>query len=260
MRVNINIGMQNHLLKVQHSNNQNLSQKQPITKNGDLLEQKDTVSISPLGKAKSLVESLMKQKQKIIESKNEIVSRTLEKGGNIDSIKSQLESFEEQLKNIDEQIAQTMTEQIKKQNEEQKKIENKKTKTEEEVQTEWLNSIVSLSSSLTQAKVVSAVKTKADGEAKVLETEIKIDESRGGASVIKKERLADLKKQSENLTTQIHENLIRVNGKISDINDNQVVESKESKTTKDNKVATEIKHSTEFSDIDGTVDKTDKTN
>lgn len=102
MRVNLNIGMQNNFLNVYHINNQDLSQKQSIIKNSDLREQKDTVSISPLGKTKSLVESLMKQKQKIIESKNQLIGRTLEKGGNIDSIKSQIESLEEELKTVDE--------------------------------------------------------------------------------------------------------------------------------------------------------------
>lgn len=260
MRVNMNIGMQTNLLKVSHINNQNLGQKQPIINNNDLREQKDTVSISPLGKAKSLVGSLMKQKQKIIESKNELVGRTLEKGGNIDSIKSQLESFEEQLKNIDEQITQTMTEQIKQQNEEQKKMEYQKPKTEEEVQTEHFNSIINLSSSLAKAQVVSSVKTKSDGEARILESEIKLDESRGGASTAKKERLADLKKQSTKLTTQINENLIKVSEEIKDSNDNRLVESERAETTKDNKLNAEIKHSKELNVIDNTVDKAGKTN
>lgn len=260
MRVNMNMGMKNNLLNVHHINNQNLSQKQPIIKNSDLRDQKDTVSISPLGKTKSLVESLMKQKQKIIESKNELVSRTLEKGANIDSIKSQLESLEEQLENIDEQISQTMAEQIKQQNEEQKRMEYKNPKTEEEIQTERFNSIVNLSSSLAKAQVVSAVKTKSDGEARILETEIKLDESRGGASVIKKERLADLKKQSTNLTTQINENLVKVSEEIKDSNDNQLVESTKPETTKNNKLNAEIKYSTELNVIDNTVAKADKTN
>lgn len=260
MHVNINIGMQNNHLNIRNINNGDLNQKQSIIKNSDLREQKDTVSISRLGKANSLVELLMKQKQKIIESKNELVGRTLEEGGNIGSIKSQLESFEEQLKNINEQIAQTMAEQIKQQNEEQKKMEYKKPKTEEEVQTEHFNSIVNLSLSLDKTQVVSAVKTKTDGEARILETEIKLDESRGKASRIKKERLADLKKQSANLTTQINENLIKMNEEMKDRNDNRLVESTKPETTKDNKSNAEIKYSTESNVTDGTVAKADKTN
>lgn len=257
MRVNMNIGMQNNLLNV-HNINQGLNQKQPIIKNGGLQERKDTVSISLLGKAKSLTESLMKQKQKIIESKNELIGRTLEKGANMNSIKSQLESFEEQIKNIDEQIAQTIAEQIKQQTEDQKKMAYKKLKTEEEVQTERLNSIISLSSSLSQARVVSSVKTKVGGESRVLEMEIKLDESRGGVSTSKKERLADLQKQSANLTTQINESLIKVSEEIKDSNDNQLVEPENRETTKSNKLNTEIKYNTEPNIVDNTVAKADK--
>lgn len=246
MRVNMNSGMQNSLLNVRHIN-QGLNQNNFAIKNSGLQERKDTVSISPLGKTKSLIESLMKQKQKIIESKNELIGRTLENGGNIDSVKSQLESFEEQLKNIDEQIAQTMAEQLKQQDEDLKKMAYKKPKTEEEIQTERLNSIVSLSSSLSQAQVASSVKTKVDGESRILETEIKLDESRGGVSTSKKERLADLQKQLANLTTQINEGLIEVSEEIRESNDNQLVKPQNSETTKNSELNTGTEHRTESS-------------
>src|SRR5699024_9586970 len=121
MRANMNIVMQNNFLNVGHIN-QDLNQNNFAIKNSEQQERKDTVFISSLGKADSLIESLMKQKQNIIEMKNKLVGRTLEKGENIDSIKSELECFEEQLKNIDEQIAQTMAEPSKRQAESQKKI------------------------------------------------------------------------------------------------------------------------------------------
>lgn len=232
MRVNMNIDMKNSFLNVNRIS-QGLNQKNPTIKDNGTQELKDTVSISPLGKAKSLVESLMKQKQNIIESKNDLIGRTLEKGENIDSIKSQLEDFDEQIKNIDEQIAQTISKQLKQQTEEQKKVKDKKAKTEEEVQNERLNSIVSLSSGLSQAKTVYSVKNKVDGESRVLKMEIKLDESRGKATIPKKQRLSDLQKQSDNLTTQINEKLNELNEKVEDNNDNRLVEAENSKANKD---------------------------
>lgn len=241
MHVNMNIGMKNYLLNVNHINSQGLDQKQLIIKNSELQEQKDSVTISPLGKTKGIIESLMKQKQRINESKSELIGRTLEKGDNIESIKSQLESFEEQIETIDEQIAQTLAEEIKEENEEQKKMayKNKKPKTDEEVQAERLNSIVDLSSSLNQAQVVSSVKTNMDGEARVLEIEIKLDESRGGASDLKKERLADLEKQSANLSTDINEIFNNVSEEIKDNSDNESVNPENTETTKEKKSKSE---------------------
>ncbi|MBU5675314.1 hypothetical protein KQI88_02655 [Alkaliphilus sp. MSJ-5] len=258
MRVNMNIGMQNNFFNVRHIN-QGLNQNNFAIKNSEQQERKDTVSISSLGKASSLIESLIKQKQNITEMKNELIGTTLEKGGNMDSIKSQLECFEKQLKNIDEQIAQTMAEQSKRQAESQKEIAYKKPKTEEEIQTERLNSIVSLSSSLSQAQVVSSAKTKVDGESRILEMEIKLDESRGGASASKKERLADLQKQSANLTTQINKDLIEASEEIKDSNDNQLVKPENFETIKNSGLNTETKHKTESSITDNVGDKVNDT-
>lgn len=245
MRVNMNIGMQNNFLNA-HPINQGLNENNFTIKDSEQQELKDTVFISPLGKARSLIESLTKQKQNIIESKNELIGKTLEKGGTIDSIKSQLECFDEQLKTIDEQIAQTVAEQLKQQAEKQKEIAYKKPKTEEEVETEHLSSILSLSSSLNQAEVVSSMKSKVDGESRVLKMEIKLDESRrGGASAFKKEHLVDLQKQSVDLATKINENLTEVSEEIKNGNDNEAIKPKNSET----------KHKSESTDSDNIVHK-----
>lgn len=238
MRVNMNIGMGNNILNVRNIN-QSLNDNKYFIKNIESSSQEDTVSISPLGKAKSLIQFLMKQKQKIYESKDELITKTLEEGRNIDSIELQLKHFEEQLKDIDEQITQTMSEEITKALEEKskQKDENFKNmmyenpKTEEEIQTERLNSIVSLSSNLNQAQALSSNKTKLDGESRILEIEIKLDESRGGASKYKKERLDKLQKQSKNLNTKINKEFIKLNEEIKDNNDYQA-KIENSETTK----------------------------
>lgn len=253
MRVNMNIGMQNKILIVRDLK-QGLNQNDFAIKNNEQQEQKDTVSISPLGKANNLIESLMKQKQNIIKRKNELIGTVIEKGRSMDNIKSQLECFEEQLKNIDEQITQAMAEQFKQQNESKIEIEYKKPKTEEEIQTERLNSIVNMSSSIRQEQVVSSVKTKVDGESRVLEMEVKLDESRSGASASKKERLADLQKQSANLTTQINKDLIEVSEEIND--NNQLVKPE---TIKNGELNTETKHKTEYNIEDNIEDNINNT-
>lgn len=261
MRVNMNIAMQKNFLNAS-SINRGLNVNNFALNNSEqqeVKEGKDTVSISPLGKAKDLIESLRKQKEKIIENKNELISRTLEKGGSMDSIKAKLETFEDQIKNIDNQVAQIMAEQLKQQAEEQKKVAYKKPKTEEEMETERLHSMVSMSSGLSQAKVVSSVKTKMDGESKVLGMEIKLDASRGRVGNSKREALADVQNRSANLISKIGENLGKVHEEIKDSNDNELIEPEYSETTKKNSLNTEIKNKKERDKEDKTDDKDNNT-
>lgn len=262
MRKDMNIAMHNNLLNASTINHGfhelNFAVKGNEEQKG--IERKDTVSISPLGKAKSLIESLVKQKEKIMENKNELISRTLENGGNMDSIKTKLEAFEEQVQNIDNQIAQITSDQLKQQAEEQKKVAYKKPKTEEEIQTERLHSMASMSSSLDQAKVVSSVKTKVDGESKVLEIEIKLDGSRRGASKSKFERLADLNNKSSDLSLQVGENLGKVYEKIKDVNDHSLTAPEYSETIKNKDLDSEIKDKKVGNSEDQTDDKDNKMN
>lgn len=233
MRVNINNGMQSNFLAIRH-NNQGFNKNNFVIKNSEQQEQKDTVSISPLGKANSLIESLIKHKQNITENKNELIGKTLEKGEDMDSIKSQLECFEEQLRNIDVQIAQITSEQLVQQAESQKEIAYKKPKAEEEAKNERLNSIVNLASNISQVQAVSSLKNKVDGESSVLKMEAKLDGSRGRVAATKKERIVDLQKQSANMSTRIKEELIEVSEKISEINDYDLNEPEKAETAEIN--------------------------
>jgi hypothetical protein len=249
MRINPNIGMQNGFLNV-YRINQDLNQNSYALKNNQQHERKDTLSISPLRKTNSFIESLMKQKQDVIERKNELIGNTLEKGRDMDSIKSQLESYEEQLKTIDERIAQIMAEQAKQQAEKQKETKNAKPKTEEEIpaETERLNSIISLSPPPKQAQVISSVKTKVDGDARVLKSEIELDKARAGSSPSAKEfiankdtRLTEMQKLSANLTVQIGDKLVEVNEEIKKNGNNQTVKLEKPNTTENSALIVEAK-------------------
>lgn len=260
MGTNLNLTIKNNFLNASPIN-QGLYEKNFAIKGSKEQGGKDTdsMSISPLGKAKSLIESLTKQKEKIIENRSELIGKTLEKGGSIDSIKARLETFEEQIKNIDTQIAQITSEQLKQQAEEQKKVAYKKPKTEDEVETERLHSMVNMSSSLDQAKVVSSVKTKVEGESRVLGIEIKLDASRSGVHKSKYERLAELQNKSSELTAKIGENLSGVYEEIKNNNESQVTEAEYSKTTKNHESDEEIKDKKERDIADKTENKDDKT-
>lgn len=219
MYVNLNIGSENNFSNV-YRTNQTQSTDGAQAKNSMRSEQKDSVRISPMGRKNSMIESLMKQKQSIMEQKEKLKSNTLEKGGTLDGIKSQLESFDEQIKNIDQQIAKSMAEQSKKQEEEKRMDIYSKPKTKEEVDNERLTNIVNNSSDLRQAKVISSVKKKVDAESRILKAEIKTG---NGPIESKKAQVKELDQQSANLASQVSEKLIKLAENITKNSQSQVI-------------------------------------
>lgn len=219
MYINLNIGRENNFPNV-YRTNQTQSTDGVETKNSMKSEQKDSVRISPMGRKNSMIESFMKQKQNIMEQREKLKSNTLEKGGTLDSIKNQLESFDEQIKNIDQQIAKSMAEQSKKQEEEKRMDIYSKPKTKEEVEGERLTNIVSNSSDLRQAKVISSVKKKVDSESRILKAEIKTGY---GPIESKKAQVKELDQQSANLASQVSEKLTKLTENITENQQSQVI-------------------------------------
>lgn len=234
MRINnINIGRNSNIFNIDHTVGR-LSQNKLIP-NNEQQEQKDIVSVSSLGKIGALLKNLINQKQNIIEIKDSLISRTLEKGESMDCIKSELEYFENQLKNIDTQITKTMANISKRQAEKKAKTIYSKPKSEKEVESKRVNSLINLSTDLKQMQDVLSVKANIDGEARVLEAEIKKDESRGGASDLKIERLSKLRSLSTNITAQISDSIAKVNKEIKDNNENQAFKHKDTEIDENEK-------------------------
>lgn len=121
----------------------------------------DTVSISKSArnafqkhsKIGTFIDSLLKQKQNIINNKNKLIKRTNDNGQSLDSIKEQLKNYEEQINAIDKQITEyTLKEQQKKigMDKKQNNISDNQPKTKQEASNEQLNNIVTLSSGISQ--------------------------------------------------------------------------------------------------------------
>ena len=93
--------------------------------------------------------------------------------------------------------------------------------------------LISLSSSLKQVSIQNAVNTKMKGQARVLASEIKLDEGRGLDVTNKKEELSQTNSKIENINKQIQNTLKDVNDKIK--KGNEQVKEKEDKTDKTDK-------------------------
>lgn len=172
-------------------------------------ERRDTFTLSPAGKTQNLINSLMKQKMDITDRKNALMASVKEQGGSMDSIKTQLEAYDEQLQNIDIQISEAMSRELEKQ-EEEKKAGDEEPKTKEEILTERMNAVTSMSTDAERIDSLDSIKTRVDGRVKVLESELALDEGRMGDTEYrgvlnyKREKITELKKKSLEISADMN--------------------------------------------------------
>lgn len=158
-------------------------------------ESKDTLSIGQQARhlfnqqssKNSLVENLMKQRENLLEMKNSLTERTLEKGENPSNLKEQMKQFEQQLADLDAQIAQAQKEKQTTPNE-QKKEEQPKTVEE---------AIFSQARSLEQTKTIGQMERSLTREKASLESEMKLDATRGVYSEYKANRITEIDDQMD---------------------------------------------------------------
>ena len=178
---------------------------------------RDTVTISFLGQnSNSRIRNLMEQKQSLLERKNQWVNSALENGQDIKSIHDMLESYEEQLNELEQQISQEMARQNSGQPEKVQSSKNDEPKTKQEIEQEKISNLVDLSSGMSQIRTVQSSQTQVEGEARVLESEIKMDKGRMGDTEItakKEEKLAQLQQKAAELTA----NTVKISGEINEI-------------------------------------------
>ena len=179
---------------------------------------RDTVTISFLGQnSNSRIRNLMEQKQSLLERKNQWVNSALENGQDIKSIHDMLESYEEQLNELEQQISQEMARKNSRQPEKvQSPKKNNEPKTKQAIEQERISDLVDLSSGMSQIRTVQSSQTQVEGEARVLESEIKMDKGRTGDTEItakKEEKLAQLQQKAAELTA----NTVKISGEINEI-------------------------------------------
>lgn len=159
---------------------------------------------------KSILEDLMSRKQQILEQKYSMMGKTIEKGGNIQDIKAQMDAYDEQLKNIDEQIKAEIINQKNQEEDSVKDVSEKTPQTKEEAESAKMQSLMESSSSMEQAELVHNVKLRMEGEVNTLKSEMSVDSGTPLAS--KTDRVAQLTEKIN--ATQEHQQEM-----VSDTND-----------------------------------------
>ena len=209
MRLNFSPGLQINNLFQSYQINRSAANKAGVSNTESSEEERrDTFSLSAQGKTMNLINSLMKQKMEITDRKNSLIASTIEKGSSMETIKSQLEAYDEQLESIDVQISQAMARELEKK--EEKENTDNEPKTREELQNEHMSDIVTLSGDVHNISMLDSVKTKVDNRIKILESEISLDTGRLGAADFKKEELSELKKKSAELASDIGSRMVDI--------------------------------------------------
>ena len=102
MRLNFSPSLQINNLFQSYQINRSAANKAGVSTTESSEEaRRDTFTLSARGKTMDLINSLMKQKMDITDRKNSLIASTIEKGSSMETIKSQLEAYDEQLENID---------------------------------------------------------------------------------------------------------------------------------------------------------------
>lgn len=171
----------------------------------------------------SILENLMKQKEKLTESKTNLIEKSLEKGNDPLSTKEKLETIDKQIEEIDKQINNLKLEEQRKTlgtEDKDKKSKDSKQKPNSDSNTDGqkdssMDSILDISGNLTKAKALSSQRNKMEGSSNVLDNEIKTDEKRGINPVRKKEQLSKIKDKIEDITEKLGKHLKDVNNESS---------------------------------------------
>lgn len=154
------------------------------------------------GKKQNLmIESLMKQRESLMEMKNTLTEQTLEAGNDISSIQEQLKEFEKQITKLDNEIAKLQMEEHNRIFGKEEQVKKNTSPQSEEEQ------MVAQATLLDQAKNMKRVFKGMEREKNILESEMKLDVSRGIYSERKQEKLIKLKEKLQTVQEQVKEKM-----------------------------------------------------
>lgn len=217
------------------------NQNQSASKDKKEKVNKDMVSISQsarnaFGKQDrktSMLESLVKRKETLMESKNSLIERTMENGTGIETIQAQLDEYDQQIKDIDEQISQSMVEDQKEalETKGKEKKETEETTDDKNIKGQidkgTVHDFIQLDGTVEQMEQLHSLKTNMENEIRTIKSEMSLDSATGMSHSSKLERISDLEKNINNINTSVGEILNDVNETVQENNQSEVVSKDE---------------------------------
>ena len=188
----------------------------------------DKVQITPENQMQGRLDFLMERKQELIERKNELMAS----GADWDSIKAMVALYEEQISNVETEISQTLKEMVEEQLEkaEEEKKDGKDPETKEEQQIQHLNNISNASLDYKQVGQIHKAHDQKKRDASVITMEVKLDDSRGGASKGKREHLGEVLSEADQLYKRAMKGYAHLNKSLDEEEEENTEEQKELKS------------------------------
>lgn len=177
MQVNSSIFMRSNSILPSNAINRSIQNKL-----GNKNVEKDNATISPQGKMMQMIEQLQKQKENIIQRKNEFMNKAEESGLDSETIKAMQDLYEQQIEQIDEQISQIYAQETEDILEQEKKedagIYSKKDLTKEEQNIQKMQNISEIDNDISQAEKVHSIQEKTENQINIEEGNINTSELR----------------------------------------------------------------------------------
>lgn len=177
MQVNSSIFMRSNSILPSNAINRSIQNKL-----GNKNVEKDNATISPQGKMMQIIEQLQKQKENIIQRKNEFMNKAEESGLDSETIKAMQDLYEQQIEQIDEQISQIYAQETEDILEQEKKedagIYSKKDLTKEEQNIQKMQNISEIDNDISQAEKVHSIQEKTENQINIEEGNINTSELR----------------------------------------------------------------------------------
>ena len=195
--------------------------KNNITNKNNMSIKATQTSLGKKLKKNSLLENLIKQKEKLMERKTSIVEKSLEKGEDPNTIKEKLKDIEEQIEEIDKKVSEIQLEEQRKsmgiknndkKTEKSTKLENNSSSKETNMD-KSLKNVLHLSNGLKKAKATSSQRNIMSINARKLEAEIEDDKRLGvyGNIELKRDELSKLKDNIKNINKKLNNHLKDMN-------------------------------------------------
>ncbi|ONI38859.1 hypothetical protein AN639_03045 [Candidatus Epulonipiscium fishelsonii] len=172
----------------------------------------DSVSISEVGKAMSLVDSLNKQKENLQKRREELLQKSL--AG--EDVEAELEKLNKQMLEIEDKITNTTQEEI----ENNEKYNAEKTikaepKTKEEAMSQKMNNVISSSIGLNQIEITYSAQSRLESNARILRAEA--NTSQGEMKVAKLKQAAELESMALALNKKMSKQIENVEEELVEV-------------------------------------------
>lgn len=183
--------------------------KEPEMNNHHINKKKDSIQIS--GQARqlfsgmkagnSIIDSLMKQREQLMEMKSNVRERAMEAGKDMSSIEDELKTFDQQIADLEAQMAEI-------QQKEREKALGKKANEEQQMTPKAdEEALLTHAVSLDQTEMMGRVSSSLEREKRTLESQIKQDIRRGVNTERKESKVSAMEERLQQTSEQLNDKL-----------------------------------------------------